>query len=53
MEISFVLDWVSFWVGVGATVLSSVIGLFTAAAVQYYKMQGKGLGSRGGRSSRI
>lgn len=50
MEISFVLDWASFWIGVGATVLSAVIGLFTMAAVQYYKMQG---GSRGGRRSRV
>jgi hypothetical protein len=37
MEISFVLDWTSFWIGAVATVVVSFLGLVVFAGVQYRK----------------
>jgi hypothetical protein len=41
MQISFVLDWASFWVGVASTVVVSFISLVAISAVQYYKQKSK------------
>jgi hypothetical protein len=40
MEISFVLDWASFFVGVAATVVVSFIALVGIAYGQYRKQRG-------------
>ncbi len=47
MEISFVLDWASFFLGVGATFVLALGAMFTVAALQYRKAQ------RGGRRNRL
>jgi hypothetical protein len=41
MEISFVLDWTSFWIGAGATVLVGFVSLVVLAGVQYRKGSGR------------
>jgi hypothetical protein len=42
MEISFVLDWASFWIGSVATVFVSFVAAFVLAAVQMGKQKRKG-----------
>ena len=42
MEISFVLDVASVWVGVGLTLLAEVILMFVLAGAQYRKKNKKG-----------
>jgi hypothetical protein len=37
MEISFVLDWTSFWIGAVATVIVGFLGLIAIAGNQYRK----------------
>lgn len=37
MEISFVLDWTSFWIGTVTTVLVTFITAFIVAAIQVKK----------------
>ena len=37
MEISFTLDWASFWIGAVATVVVAFVGAFTAAVIQTRK----------------
>jgi len=43
MEISFVLDWTSFWIGAVATVVVGFIGLVAIAAVQYRRQKRGGI----------
>ena len=47
MEISFVVDIASVWVGVGLTLLAEVVLLFVVAGIQYGK-QSKRKGARRG-----
>ena len=37
MEISFVLNWTSFWIGAVSTVVVSFVGLVVIAGIQYRK----------------
>lgn len=39
MQISFVLDWTSFWVGSVSTVIVAFLGLVVLAGIQYRKQQ--------------
>lgn len=41
MEISFVLDWASFWVGAVSTVVVGFIALVVISATQVYKQRKK------------
>lgn len=41
MEISFVLDWASFWVGAVSAVVVGFIALVVAAGVQFRKAKKK------------
>jgi hypothetical protein len=39
MEISFVLDWTSFWIGAVSTVIVAFLGLVILAGFQYRKQR--------------
>jgi hypothetical protein len=42
MEISFVLDWTSFWIGAVSTVLLTFVTAFVLAGLQLRKQKRKG-----------
>lgn len=46
MEISFVLDWTSFWIGAVSAVVVAFVSLVIVAGVQYSKQKQKSRGSR-------
>lgn len=41
MEISFVLDWTSFWIGAVTTVVVAFVAAFVVAGIQYRKQSGR------------
>lgn len=41
MEISFVLDWTSFWIGAVSTVVVGFLALVVIAGIQYRKQSGR------------
>ena len=46
MEISFVLDWASFWIGAVFAVLAGFLTLLGVAGARYSKQQKRSVGRR-------